>query len=73
MNALTFGAAALARHESKHRATDSLLFNSAGFSHDGKKYVVEVAGHVVLETTHLSRVREFSAMHNGRLADASIA
>lgn len=72
-NAQQFGASAIARHEAKHRAADSLLFNSAGFAHNGVAYVVEVAGHVVLETSDLSRVRAFSAMHNGRLADAALA
>ena len=63
-------ARAIAKHEARHATTDSLLFNTATFVRDGAKYIVTVAGHVVLETHSLSAVREFSEMHNGRVGEA---
>jgi hypothetical protein len=74
MTAESFGAAAIARHEAKHEAADSLLFNSAGFTFDQARrcWVVTVRGHVVAEPKTFRAVRAFVEMHNGRVAESMV-
>ena len=59
-----FSNAALARFEARHRDTDSVLFNTAGFTKQGSKYVVTVRDYIVAEFSTIAEVKAFSAMHN---------
>jgi len=72
MNAQDFARNALAKFEQRHAATDSPLFNSAGFFWDAarKVFVVTVRDCIVCEPKTLAGVKEFSAMHNNRLAES---
>lgn len=74
MNLATLGKDAVARYEARHATADDLQHNCAGFTWSearGGTYEVTVRGYVVLVTARLWRVRDFCAMHNGRMAESA--
>lgn len=69
MELATFAANALAAFNKRHAESDSLVFNSAGFSWNGKGWDVEVRGFIVFTGKKFSAIRDFVTAHNNRLAE----